>query len=356
MKYKKVLSVMVLSTLFTQFGLISEVKAETLEDFSSKTILIAENKDGQNQATTANDTMTSAQKKVAKYKEAINNIGNYFQTPYREYSNPRYTLLDLDQDNIPELLLSQQNQNYSYEVEILQYNPSTDSFIKIKNDDMLGFGVGGAGGFRGGISYLRDKHALYSFYFSSGTGYGTESIITVSNGKLKKQEKDFHIFNTPKEERFDPNNTSEELIWYDINDIAPLQNLETILEAEEVKIIFNGKLIVPNKTPYITHGRTFVPLRTFSEKMTTENSKSSIYWNQETRTVTVQIDDINYEFRIDENMYTKISEDGTETIPMDAKVTIKNGTTFVPLRVISEIFGYKVDYDINTKTVLVESK
>ena len=57
----------------------------------------------------------------------------------------------------------------------------------------------------------------------------------------------------------------------------------------------------------------------------------------------------------------KIAVDGTLITPKDAggKVVepfIIDGTTYLPIRAVSEGFGAKVDWDENMKTVVIESK
>ena len=113
---------------------------------------------------------------------------------------------------------------------------------------------------------------------------------------------------------------------------------------EKVNVKINGKLINFDQDPVIHEGRTLVPLRAIFEELGAE-----VDWDGETQTVTAYKDGITVSMRIGTtNMAVNNS-----VIVLDVAAMLINGCTLVPARAVSEAFKCKVDWDAQTRTVII---
>ena len=112
----------------------------------------------------------------------------------------------------------------------------------------------------------------------------------------------------------------------------------------KVNVKINGKIINFDQDPVIHEGRTLVPLRAIFEELGAE-----VDWNGETQTVTAYKDGITVSMRIGTtNMAVNNS-----VIVLDVAAMLINGRTLVPARAVSEAFKCKVDWDAQTRTVII---
>lgn len=113
-----------------------------------------------------------------------------------------------------------------------------------------------------------------------------------------------------------------------------------------IKVYLDGAEIIGDTPPLLIQGSTYVPLRGVMDQMDIQ-----LKWDQPTRSV------------IATRGGTKVvldSVSGVTTVngkAMDAKLKpiIVNGRTFVPLRLISEAFGNKVEWDAAANAVRISS-
>lgn len=112
----------------------------------------------------------------------------------------------------------------------------------------------------------------------------------------------------------------------------------------DINISVNGQIIHGDASPIIMNKRTLVPVRLVSE-----NLGLAVGWNPELKEVTLSNEETEIKFIIGFNTYTKNGLD----ISMDTAPIIQNGRTYLPIRVIGECLDKKVDWDQNTKTVLL---
>ena len=118
-------------------------------------------------------------------------------------------------------------------------------------------------------------------------------------------------------------------------------------EIENINVYVDDMEISFDTEPYIKSGYTMVPMRAIMEAL-----HATIGWEEETKTATaVQGADIT-KFIIGSHDYYK--NGALQYMPMAAEQI--NNRTYVPLRAISECFGYKVDWDGNTNTVYISSQ
>lgn len=127
--------------------------------------------------------------------------------------------------------------------------------------------------------------------------------------------------------------------------VTPAVNVST---DDTIKIYVDGNRIYSDADPVIISGRTLVPIRAVAEAM-----GCTVDWNNYTRTVRIQRGDMTVDVIVDDTTILKMWGGSFQEIHADVPATIMNGRTFVPVRAVSEAFGAKVDWDVNTKSVLI---
>ncbi len=105
----------------------------------------------------------------------------------------------------------------------------------------------------------------------------------------------------------------------------------------------------PDQEPVIVDGRTLVPVRGLFE-----NSffNCTVEWDEETRTAIISNGIDVIEIPIGVNVIYK----NNESITIDVPAQIINDRTMLPLRAISEAFGLIVEWDEETRTVLINEQ
>ena len=122
---------------------------------------------------------------------------------------------------------------------------------------------------------------------------------------------------------------------------------ESTIISDEVKVVINGEKINFDVQPTIIEGRTLVPLRAIFEAL-----GATVDWNGDTQTVTSEKEGTTISLQIGSNkMYVNNSE---KILDVAAKVI--NNRTLVPVRAISEAFGCNVEWDGETKTVIIKTE
>jgi len=98
-----------------------------------------------------------------------------------------------------------------------------------------------------------------------------------------------------------------------------------------------------------------VPIRAIAESF-----GAKVDWDDILKIVTITYDDIEVYFSIrhDENTLNinDLKTKQRKSVPIDSIPVIRNNRTFVPYRVISEAFGYKVYWDANEYKVTIDTK
>jgi len=96
--------------------------------------------------------------------------------------------------------------------------------------------------------------------------------------------------------------------------------------------------------PYISNGRTFVPLRIIAEGFGAE-----VIWVPETKGINITLGERVISMQIGS---TKAIINN-KVVNLDAPPEIKDGRTFVPIRFVSEALGATVDWNEKTRTVMI---
>lgn len=109
------------------------------------------------------------------------------------------------------------------------------------------------------------------------------------------------------------------------------------------KIKLNGQEIKFTKEPFtLIDGITVVPAREFFEKL-----GATVNWHSDSQTITAEKDSTTVELTIG----SKVAKINDKINELPVKVRLVDNCTYIPLRVISEAFGYKVDYKDGVITV-----
>jgi alpha-tubulin suppressor-like RCC1 family protein len=109
-------------------------------------------------------------------------------------------------------------------------------------------------------------------------------------------------------------------------------------------VLVNLNELVFDVDPIIKDSRTLVPLRGIFEYLDV-----SVEWDQETRSVTCTKDGKTVIVKIDSDIATVNGEE----FKMDTKAIIKDSRTLIPLRFVSESLGAYVDWDNESRTVII---
>ncbi|MBE7047332.1 MAG: hypothetical protein E7396_07960 [Ruminococcaceae bacterium] len=124
---------------------------------------------------------------------------------------------------------------------------------------------------------------------------------------------------------------------------APLVN---VFAETQINVTINSVSQSYDVMPLIENGRTLVPMRGIFEALGAE-----IKWDDETKTVTGTKGDTNIILKIGSTL-AKVND---KDVTLDVAAKIIGGRTFVPVRFVSESLGCKVDWDNDTKTVIINS-
>lgn len=119
---------------------------------------------------------------------------------------------------------------------------------------------------------------------------------------------------------------------------------QVAVAMDPIKITLNGEEISTDVDPIIVNDRTLVPIRFISEELNFE-----VDWIQEEHRVTVEDGEHFITLVID--VPEIVVND--ETIKLDVAPILRNDRTLVPLRAISEALGVEVDWDNDTRTVIL---
>ncbi|MFC5407640.1 stalk domain-containing protein [Cohnella soli] len=146
----------------------------------------------------------------------------------------------------------------------------------------------------------------------------------------------------------------------DLNQGTPTYKIFQKLNADRYGVRSQSKtqrLIIGNKkaylgdssytitaAPFIQTGRTYVPIRFISEKL-----GANVNWNQSTKEATIQKDGKTIRWRVG-NKQVKVNQ---QTVMFDAPLLLKNNSTFVPVRFVSEQLNTSVEYLGSKKMVII---
>lgn len=122
----------------------------------------------------------------------------------------------------------------------------------------------------------------------------------------------------------------------------------SVVNTDPVKITIDGELLMGmDVPPTVVAGRTLMPVRQFFEAI-----GSAVSWDSTTKTVTIANSKDTVKVQI--NSATAYVNGAAHSL--DVPATIVDGRTMVPVRFISEAMGYGVDWESDSRTVMVTVK
>ena len=119
---------------------------------------------------------------------------------------------------------------------------------------------------------------------------------------------------------------------------------------DAIKVYCDGEEIVFDTAPEIVNERTFAPLRAIAETLA-----AKVDWDGETETVTLTKDGVVTSITIGSKETKTVTGGKALSGTLDAASYIKDERTMVPLRFISETFGMDVEWDGDTRSVIITS-
>ncbi len=117
--------------------------------------------------------------------------------------------------------------------------------------------------------------------------------------------------------------------------------------GQEIGIFVNSEEVLDSDKPFIKDGKTYVPIRVIGDLLGVE-----VGFNNKTKIVTVENSNMNASFQVG-NIRYKVNR---EEFSSDAEPLIKSNRVYVPLRVVSEVFGAEVSYDNKNDSILINFK
>ena len=272
--------------------------------------------------------------------------------------NLHYTLIDMVNDGTPELFLADLDVNSSLPYWMMDlFGYENGSAKRIVNDRLLGYRseyIITENGYLENQTFAGARDAIYQYLTvkpNSATPVYSQSLEYVSwNGdEYYMNYGAFDGYNKYSISKAEFDNIraqypwKQNITWHPIDDYASLWRE---LNANTIPVFVDGIQISFDQQPIIQDDRTLVPLRGVFEAL-----GATVYWNNDTRSVTAYKDGTTVELAIGSStMYVN-----GQPKYLDVAGQIINDRTMVPLRAISEAFGAIVYWDNDTRTVRVYS-
>lgn len=122
--------------------------------------------------------------------------------------------------------------------------------------------------------------------------------------------------------------------------------VKTLKTLNEIPIYIDGEYQLFSQSPFIKSGTTLVPMRAIFEKL-----EANVVWNSKDRVVTAKKDNIEIILAVDS---TEATVNGKQVL-LAQPAEVKNGSTMVPLRFVSEALGADVIWFPDTTTIAIRS-
>lgn len=120
--------------------------------------------------------------------------------------------------------------------------------------------------------------------------------------------------------------------------------------AAPLRVLASGRPVLIDSPPIMGNGRILLPIRTVTEALGAE-----VAWHAATRTVTVQLGGQTVDLTVGSNQVAVQTEAGVAAtvLAVDVAPVICTGRLLVPVRVLSEGLGLRVEWDAATHTVRI---
>lgn len=141
--------------------------------------------------------------------------------------------------------------------------------------------------------------------------------------------------------------------------IVPAYALSSVkIDKKDVKVLdanvlVNGSPIKSDFSPYVTSGRTFVPVRELTEGLGAE-----VNWDGDNMTVEIKFGEKTIVLKINSDVTYVDGKKNIVDKDQIPKLALYNSPrvetkTMIPLRFVSETLGYNVSWDEKTSTALI---
>ena len=122
-------------------------------------------------------------------------------------------------------------------------------------------------------------------------------------------------------------------------------------KVREVSVLMDGQPIVSDIPSFIYNDRTLVPIRFVADGLGAKTE-----WNQENKTVTITLNGKKIVLKINSRDIYIDEKKGTLSGDNPPPMLVNDSRTMVPLRFVSENLGYKVGWDDQKSTVIIDSQ
>ena len=274
------------------------------------------------------------------YKSVIDEYNMGISSAETNVFEDVYSVYDIDKDGIPELIVDNNEPHATREVYIYTFN--------------------------NGLVYLGSCRMGYAELCQYPDGEGFAGFNAYKN-------RQFLELITYNGSGFDSQMLTESKEVYSIDDIeepedmipgayrleqCPIGSSELLEKAlagfsaggaEEpaISVVLNGSALTFDQPPIIEHDRTMVPIRAIFEAL-----GYTLDWNGETQTATATNGSNTITVTVGENIITYSGG----TYECDVPPINRNGRILVPVRAIAECAGCDVDWDGDTRTVIINEK
>lgn len=127
--------------------------------------------------------------------------------------------------------------------------------------------------------------------------------------------------------------------------LGTLKENQVLLKLNEKHAYTSKGATALTEAPFVKDGRTYVPLRFISETL-----GADVNYTAATKSVNI----VKGVQSIMMTIGSKTAKQSEKTIILDAAPLSKNGTTFVPLRVVTSTLGGKIMFDKTTQTITLD--
>ncbi len=120
--------------------------------------------------------------------------------------------------------------------------------------------------------------------------------------------------------------------------------------VREVSVYINGIKQSYNQNAYVKNGTTLVPMRGIFESL-----GAGVQWESATQKVTGKKGNTTITLNVGNKKVYVSEKASTKSISLDQPSEVRNGSTMVPLRVISESLGASVQWDSANNAVKINN-
>ena len=275
-------------------------------------------------------------------------------------NNLYYALVDISSDGTPELLIAA---SYDYPDEYYPYDYVIYDLYGYENgrvkrlfsleDNWIGERYRYTIRNNGIIACQWSAGAYtYGWYFytleqNSATPYQSQ-FVKYDNSAYRKGTNNHEQGTVISKSEYDSIVSSyknyDYITWYDIKDLSAINNL---IPVQSISVTLNGNELSFDQPPVIKNDRTFVPIRAIAEGL-----GANVDWDSNNRLITINNGISDTMLYID-SAYCYINGIAFLT---DAKPFIENNRTMVPVRLISQVLGCRVEWNGDTKSVIITKK